>query len=63
MNVPVALSTKITRASLALRPTYDVEADRPGRYPHDGVRTVCFEKASGTYVYDGTRLRLIVDGD
>ena len=34
-----------------------------GVYPSDGVTTVCFKKASATYVYDGARFRRIVDGD
>jgi hypothetical protein len=42
---------------------YDVEHGREDAYPSDGIRTVCFEKASATYVYDGGGFRRIVDGD
>jgi hypothetical protein len=42
---------------------YDFERDRKGVYPSDGVKTVCFEHASATYVYDGGGFRRIVDGD
>jgi len=45
------------------QPYYDFETGKTGAYPVDGVRTHCFEKASATYVYDGTRFRRIVDGD
>ncbi len=45
------------------QPYYDFETGKTGIYPSDGVRTHCFEKASATYVYDGTRFRRIVDGD
>jgi hypothetical protein len=44
---------------------YDFETDETSVYPLDGVRTICFEKASATYIYDGKRagFRRIVDGD
>jgi hypothetical protein len=44
---------------------YDFETDRRGTYPSDGVKTVCFEKASATYVYEkqAGSFRRIVDGD
>ncbi len=42
---------------------YDFEAEETGTYLLDGVRTVCYEKASATYVYDGKSFRQIVDGD
>ena len=42
---------------------YDFETEKTGTYPLDGVRTICFEKASATYVYDGAGFRRIVDGD
>jgi hypothetical protein len=44
---------------------YDFETDQTGAYPLDGVKTVCFEKASATYIYDGKSagFRRIVDGD
>jgi len=42
---------------------HDFETDANGVYPSDGVTTVCFKKASATYVYDGARFRRIVDGD
>ena len=42
---------------------HDIERQREDAYPSDGVRTVCFKKASATYVYDGAGFRRIVDGD
>jgi hypothetical protein len=44
---------------------HDFEKDETNTYPLDGVKTVCFEKASATYVYDAERagFRRIVDGD
>jgi hypothetical protein len=44
---------------------YDFETDKTGAYLLDGVKTVCFEKASATYIYDRNRVafRRIVDGD
>ena len=42
---------------------HDIEREREDAYPSDGVRTVCFKKASATYLYDGTGFRRIVDGD
>lgn len=42
---------------------YDFETEKTGTYPLDGVKTICFEKASATYVYDGAGFRRIVDGD
>jgi len=42
---------------------HDFETEAKGVYPSDGVTTVCFKKASATYVYDGARFRRIVDGD
>lgn len=45
------------------RQYYDFEKEKAGTYPLDGVRTICFEKASATYVYDGAGFRRIVDGD
>jgi hypothetical protein len=45
------------------QPYYDFETGKTGTFPSDGVRTHCFEQASATYVYDGTKFRRIVDGD
>jgi len=44
---------------------YDFETDETSVYPLDGVKTICFGKASATYIYDGNRagFRRIVDGD
>jgi hypothetical protein len=44
---------------------YDFETDETTAYPLDGVKTICFEKASATYIYDGKTagFRRIVDGD
>jgi hypothetical protein len=44
---------------------YDFETDETSVYPLDGVRTICFGKASATYIYDGKRagFRRTVDGD
>lgn len=42
---------------------FDFETEKASSYPLDGVRTVCFEKASATYVYNGAGFRRIVDGD
>jgi hypothetical protein len=44
---------------------YDFETDETSTYRLDGVKTVCFEKASATYVYDAESagFRRIVDGD
>ncbi len=43
--------------------SYDFQASREITYPADGVNAMCFEKASGTYLYKGGRFELIVDGD
>lgn len=44
---------------------HDFEKRKSNTYPRDGVKTVCFEKASATYVYDAKSksFRRIVDGD
>jgi hypothetical protein len=44
---------------------HDFEKGENNTYALDGVKTVCFEKGSATYVYDEKKagFRRIVDGD
>src|SRR5439155_24859871 len=42
---------------------FDFERERDGTFPSDGVRTICFEAAGATFLFERGGFRRIIDGD